>query len=279
MLVIASNITTRDKKVKGIFDEAQAAGWNPELGPALALRELARRCADAGAGAIEVNLQQYHDRPEAMEFAVSAAQRATNLQLCLSTNSERALAAGLAACRQAAIVNYVSIDGARLEGMLPLVARHGAGLVLLVSEPSAPADAREMLKKAAILVGAAGEAGIPGGDILVDPGLVHITHQDGQRHLLEVVEFLRNLPEVAPPEVKSTCWLASASAEAPARLRTVIETALLPMLVGAGLASVFMDVLRPENMRAARLVRIFENEAVYADNDVLLSRSYRQCRA
>ncbi len=111
-------------------------------------------------------------------------------------------------------------------------------MVLLVSDPAAPTDAREMLRKTAILVGAANETGIPNDDIFVDPGLIHITSELGQRHLVEIMEFLRRLPEVTEPPVKSTCWLANSSAGAPRRLRPVIETALLPMLAGAGLSSV-----------------------------------------
>ncbi len=125
-----------------------------------------------------------------------------------------------------------------------------------------------MLKKAAILIGAANAAGISNDRILVDPGLIHVTAADGQRHLAEVIEFLRALPEVIDPPVRSTVWLGNSSSGAAARLRPAIESALLPMLAGAGLSSVFMDVLRKENRRAARLIRVFNNEIVYSDGEL-----------
>lgn len=268
MFLIASNISTRIPAIERLFRRAGAAGWDPGGAAAIQLIALARDCAGAGAGAIEINLQQHHDEPAAMEFAVKAVQGACDLPLCLSSNHPLVIEAGLQACRRPPLVNFLAIDEQRLRGVLPAAAHHNAGLVLLVSDPAAPTDARDMLNKAAILVGAANAAGISNDRILVDPGLIHVTAADGQRHLAEVVEFLRALPEAIDPPVRSTCWLGSSSSGAAGRLRPAIEAALLPMLAGAGLSSVFMDVLRRDNRRAARLVRIFSNEIVYSDGEL-----------
>ncbi len=270
MFVIANNITTRDNAVNQIFRQAKAGGWVSNQQAIIRLQGLTEQCITAGADALEINVQQYHDLPEAMEFAVSAVQQATDLQLCLSTNNAQVIEAGLRICKRPPLVNYISIDEARLRNMLPLIANHGAGVVLLVSDPTAPTDAREMLQKAAILVGAVNEVGIPNDDILIDPGLIHITSDGGQRHLVEVMEFLHALPDATEPAVRSTCWLANSSAGAPWRLRPAIETTLLPMLAGAGLSSVFLDVLKRENRRTIRLMEIFNNETVYAESDLSL---------
>ncbi len=268
MLIIASNITTRDSAVNQIFRQAKAGGWGSNQQAITRLQDLTEQCITAGADALEINVQQYHDLPEAMEFAVNAVQQATDLPLCLSSNNAQVIEAGLRICKRPPLVNYISIDEVRLKKMLPLAANHRAGIILLVSHPTAPTDAREMIKKAAILVGAANEAGIPNDDILIDPGLIHITSDMGQRHLVEVIEFLRALPDATEPAVRSTCWVANCSAGAPRRLRSAIETTLLPVLAGAGLSSVFLNVLRRENRRTVRLLRIFNNEAVYSDREV-----------
>ncbi len=267
MLVIANNITTRNARVARLFRQAKATGWHPEQPPATALKELAERCAAAGANVLEVNLQQHHELPEAMEFAVTAVQQVTDRQLCLSTNNIEVLEAGLRACQRPPIVNYVSVDEARLHRVLPLTARYGAEAVLLITGPR---DAEEMLKTAAILVGAANEIGIPNDSLLVDPGLYHVSRYEGQRHLAEVMEFLRTLPEAFDPPVRSTCWIGNISAGLPKRLCPVIESSLLAMLLALGLSSAFMNVLRRENMRTVRLVRILQNRAVYSDRDLEL---------
>jgi cobalamin-dependent methionine synthase I len=125
-----------------------------------------------------------------------------------------------------------------------------------------------MLEKAAVLVGAANNVGIPNGRIFLDPGIFHITKEPGQYHLLEVMDFLRNVTEIFDPPVKTTCWLGNSSAGAPAKLRPVIETALLATLFGIGLSSVFLDILKRENQRTVHLLKIFNNQEVYADGAI-----------
>ena len=243
-------------------------GWSSQTPAAITLEELAKHCVLAGADTLEINTQQHYDIPQAMEFAVKVVQQATDHQLCLSTNNPQTLKAGLEVCQVPPIVNYISFDEMKLKEMLPLIAKHKAELVLLVSEPTSPTGARDMLHKAAILIGAANEAGIPNDRIFVDPGIIHVTRDEGQSHLVEVMEFLRLLPEATEPPVKSTCWLSNSSVGAPRRLRPVIDSTLLAMLAGVGLSSVFLDVLRPTNRQTLNLLRVFNNETVYAQSEV-----------
>ncbi len=270
MFLIASNITTRNPKLARILRQAKSDGWDAHGQSAAVIRELAQECAGRGANALAIDVQQHSDEPEAVKFVVEAVQRSTDLQLCLSSNKPDVLRAGLNICKRPPIVNYLAIEESRLREVLPAAASSGAGLVLLVSDPAAPGDAREMLQKAAILVGAANAEGIPNDRLFVDPGVIHITSELGQRHSVEVLEFLRELPRAMDPAVRSTCWLTSSSSGAPAGKRAVIETSMLYTLAGAGLSSVFMDVLRRENQRALRLVRIFQNDLVYSDGDTEL---------
>jgi cobalamin-dependent methionine synthase I len=270
MLFIANNISTRNMKVERIFRQAKEKRWKGCQEESDALRATVGQCINAGADILEINVQQRYDLPEAMDFAVSAIQEVTERQLCLSTNSAAALKAGLDVCQRPPIANYLSFDIVRLKDMLPPIAGKSACVILLVSDPTSPVDAREMVQRAAVLIGSVNEAGISNENIFVDPGLIHTTSDAGQHHLKEVMDFLRTLPEVADPQVKSTCWLANCSAGAPRWLRPTIETALLPMLSGAGISSVFLDVLQRDNRQAMRLIKIFNNEMVYADSELEL---------
>jgi len=270
MFVIANNINTRNAKVSSEFQQLKAKDLKSESSPALVIQEIARQCMAVGADMLEIDIQQHHDRAEVMELAVNAVQQVTDCQLCLSTNNADAVEAGLRACKRPPLVNFVSISGPKLSEMLPLIAKHKAGVILLVTDPTMPGDAQEMLKKAAIMVGAANEMGIPNDLILIDPGLFHVTSEMGQHHLVEVMELLRALPDAFDPPVRSTCWVSNVSAGAPEKVRPAIDGALLAMLYGLGLSSIFLDVLRRENMRMVRLVKILKNEALYSDSDVEL---------
>ena len=270
MFIIAGNITTRNPQIARIFRQRTTGGENAEGDTYKAVQNLAVSCAKAGANAIEINLQQHFDNPADMEFAIRAVQQATELQLCLSCNKAETLEEGLKICRRPPIVNYVTIDTERLKELLPLAVKYKTEVVLLVSDSADPGDARQMLERAAILVGAVNGEGIPNERILIDPGIFHITKEPGQRHLAEILELLRALPETFDPPIRTTCWIGNSSAGAPAALRPVIENTLLAMLSGAGLSSVFMDILKPASRRTIRLLKIFKNEEVYADGELTL---------
>ncbi len=271
MFVIASNITTRDPQVFRIFRHRNSGCEKGETNAYLAIQGLVESCVKAGSDSLEINLQQHFDNPEDMEFAVKAVQQVTDHQLCLSCNKADTLEAGLKTCERSPIVNYVTVDTSRLKKILPLAVKYKTEVVLVVSDPAVPGDARQMLERAAILVGAVNGEGIPNERIILDPGIFHITKEPGQHHLADIMEFLRAVPETFEPPVRTTCWISNSSAGAPPRLRPVIENTLLALLSGAGLSSVFIDVLRRENRRTIRLMKIFNNEEIYADGDLSLS--------
>jgi cobalamin-dependent methionine synthase I len=270
MLIIANNITSRNPRVAAILREGTHTKHDPAAAECPDLRNIAESCLHAGADVLEINLQQHLDRPEVMQMAVQVVQGVTDHQLCLSSNNNSVIEAGLKQCSRPPIINPLSQDTAHLQEVLPMAVRSGADLILMISNPAGPGDAPQMLEKAALMVKAANEAGLPNERLILDPGIFHITQEQGQRHLAETFEVLRTIAETFEPSVRTTCWLANGSAGAPARLRPLIDAALLAVLSGVGLSTVFLDVLRKENQRTLRLLKMFRNEIIYAD-DALLS--------
>jgi cobalamin-dependent methionine synthase I len=266
MFVIANNISTRYPNIDEIFQQLKENDWQIYGEPAKNLQNIVKECVTAGADALEINLQQRYDRPEAMLAAVNIIQQVTDRPLCLSSHRAETLHTGIDICKTPPIVNYVSVDETELREILPVIAQHRAQVVLLVSDPSRLTDAQEMLDKAVILIGAANEVGITIERIFVDPGLVHINSDLGLRHLTAVKHFLRASGDTLPAAVKTTCWISNISSGVPIRLRNDIEVTLLPMLAGLGLHSVFLNILERKNMRTVRLINIFNNELVYADS-------------
>lgn len=274
MLVIASNITTRNRKVADALRPrtaeifSQKAVVRIKKGRSDYLQELAKQCVAAGANILDINLQQKYDQPEVMKFAVETVQDAVECQLCLSSRKAETLKEGLRACRKPPIVNYVSLDRERLEETLPIAARYGAEVILLIADPVAPSSVDEILKTASVMVGAANEAGIPNSKIFVDPGVLHVTSDIGQSYAKRLLELLPALSEAFDPPIRTTCWINNVSAGAPRRLRSVINNTFLAMLAGVGLSSAFVDVLDKETMRTIRLIKILKDEAIYSDRDV-----------
>jgi 5-methyltetrahydrofolate corrinoid/iron sulfur protein methyltransferase len=276
MLAIASNITTRNRVVSKTLKLRPAESISQKAADRVKkeridfLQELASDCIEAGADILDINLQQRYDEPEIMKFAVETVQGAVDCQLCLSSNRADTLEAGLRACKRPAIVNYVSLDSEKLKNILPLIARYKAEVILVVSSPTALNSTEDILKAAAVLVGAANESGISNKRIIIDPGVLHVTSDAGQRHAKTLLELLPAFSEIFDPPIRTTAWINNVSAGAPRRLRPVINNAFLAMLSGVGLSSVFVDALDRGTMRTVRLIRILRDDAIYSDRDVEL---------
>jgi cobalamin-dependent methionine synthase I len=276
MLVIASNITTRNRKVAEALKPRTAEFISHKAEERIKkertdfLQELAKECVEAGADVLEINLQQRYDEPDIMKFAVETIQNAVDCQLCLSSRNAETLKAGLRACRRPPIVNYVSLSTERLEETLSITARYGAEVILLIADPVSSASLEDILKSASVVVGTANESGIPSKQIIVDPGVLHVTSDIGQRYTKTLLELLPALWEAFDPPVRTTCWINNVSAGAPRRLRTAINNTFLAMLAGVGLSSVFVDALNKETMRTIRLIRTLKDESIYSDRDAEL---------
>lgn len=260
MLVIASNITSRNDRVASAM-KSREAGY---------LQGLAQQCLHAGANILEINLQGKHDRPDVMEFSVQALQKVTSAPLCLSTNNVESLEAGLKSCRNGAIVNYIAQEELRLQKMLPLAARHNAQVILFLASLNPAIEGEEAFKLASVLAGAANEAGITNDRIFIDPGIVHINTTEGQRRVQVFRELLPSLDESFEPPLQTTCWIGNASSSLPRRLRLAINSALLAMLAGLGLSSAFINVLERETMRTVRMIKIMKGDLLYADREIEL---------
>jgi cobalamin-dependent methionine synthase I len=276
MLAIANNITTRNRRVSEALKLRPAESFSQKVADRFIkeridfLQELARDCLKAGADILDINLQQRHDGPEMMKFAVETIQRAVDCQLCLSSNRADTLEAGLRACKRPPIVNYVSLDEQKLKEVLPLVARYKAEVILNVSSPTALNSTEDILKSAAVLVGAVNESGISNKHIFIDPGVLHVTSDVGQRHTKTLLELIPAFSEIFNPPIRTTSWINNVSAGAPRRLRSAINNTFLAVLAGAGLYSAFVDALNRETMRTVRLIRILRDDAIYSDRDAEL---------
>ena len=274
MLAIANNITTRNRRVSEALKLRPAESISPKVADRIKkervdfLQELASDCIEAGADILDINLQQRYDEPEIMKFAVETVQGAVNCQLCLSSNRVDTLESGLRACKRPPIVNYVSLDSEKLKDILPLIARYKAEVILVVSSPTALNSTEDILKAAAVLVGAANESGISNKRIILDPGVLHVTSDAGQRHAKTLLELLPAFSEIFDPPIRTTSWINNVSAGAPRRLRPVINNTFLALLAGVGLSSAFVDALNSGTMRTVRLIRILRDDAIYSDRDV-----------
>jgi 5-methyltetrahydrofolate--homocysteine methyltransferase len=88
----------------------------------------------AGAHALDVNAGvPLADEAALLAETVRRVQAVVDVPLCLDSSVVAALEAALAVCEGKPLVNSVTAEIHRLEQVLPLVARHGAAVIGLVS--------------------------------------------------------------------------------------------------------------------------------------------------
>lgn len=246
MIIVADNLQIIHNAIAG----AVATG-DPEP-----IRALVRQCAGAGADAIDINSGPLGRRPEkAMAFLVAAVESATDLPLVIDSANPKALAAGLDAATRPAVLNGFSLEPVKIQKILPLAARTRADIVgyLLGRDGHVPLGADERLTTAVELFQTYVEAGCDPARLIIDPVVVPVTWQEGHRQAGEVLDVIRQLPDLLGYPVRTMVGLSNLTTgvSIPAR-RGILERAYLPMLAAAGLDMVLMNVLRSQSVQTAR---------------------------
>ncbi len=262
-------------------------GTRPEVADAILRRDadrvryLARSQVAAGADYLDLNAGTGPDRePDDLAWLVETVGSAADCRLCLDSANPLALEAGIRAAPGRVLLNSVSGERARIEGVLPLARTHGTELVLLALDDGGisptPEDRLAVIER---LVGLARGAGLPDDALYVDP-LVTTVATDPQAAAV-ALETLRRV-RAALPGVHLTCGLSNVSFGLPGR--TWVNRAFLAMAVAAGLDSAILDPCEPglaAILRAAELVQGLDpdcrryNEAARAGGAPAVSRALR----
>ncbi|MBI9082500.1 MAG: dihydropteroate synthase [Desulfobacterales bacterium] len=258
MVIVADNLQIIRNTISG----AVATG-NPEP-----IRALVRQCAAAGADAIDINSGPLGRSPErSMAFLVATVESATDLPLMIDSANPVALAAGLAAATRPAILNGFSLEPAKVEKILPLAARTGSDIVgyLLGRDGHVPMSADERMAVAVELFQTYMDAGCDPARLILDPVVVPVTWQEGHRQAVEVLDVIRQLPDLLGYPVRTIVGLSNLTTgvSIPDR-RGILERAYLPMLASAGLDMVLMNVLCPESIRIARACRMLLSNHIFS---------------
>jgi 5-methyltetrahydrofolate corrinoid/iron sulfur protein methyltransferase len=246
MIIAADNLRITQPAIARAVDRSDPAP----------IRQMALSCRDAGAQAIDINSGPLSRDPAArMTFLVRTVQEAVDLPLILDTTNPDAMAAGLAACKQRALINGVSLEKRRLERILPLARQYDADVIgyLLRPDGHVPPDAAGRMEAAVALFNACERAGIAPERLIVDPVVAPLVWQDGNRQNMAVLEVIRTLPDLLGFPVRAIAGLSNLTAGAPnAAARRRYQSAFLPMLAAAGLDMILMNVLDSSIMQVAK---------------------------
>jgi 5-methyltetrahydrofolate corrinoid/iron sulfur protein methyltransferase len=177
-----------------------------------------------------------------MEWIVKTVQEVTDLPLFLDTSNVDAIEAGLKVYQPKkgkAIINSIMARPERMEALIPLAGKYGAGMVALLWGPEGmPRDTDERAMFLAELYMAATEAGVAPEDIYVDPIITPVNvQQDQLPHCMGLYQAQEDLA----PGCRSTNGLSNVSNGAPEHLRPILNQTFLMMLIHCGVQGAIVD--------------------------------------
>jgi 5-methyltetrahydrofolate--homocysteine methyltransferase len=230
MLIIGEKINGTLKKTAAAIAARDAAF----------IQDLARRQVEAGAGYLDINAGTPAGRePDDLVWLIDTVQAVVDLPFCLDSANPAALKAGMNRVKRTPMVNSISGEASRLEGILPLVAERGCPVIaLLLDDQGIPADVEGRLSIGRRLLERTRRASVKDEKVYIDPLAMAIsTKTKGGMIAVETMRALRS----EYPEVKFSIGLSNISFGLPAR--SLINQAFLAQALAAGLDAAIIDPL------------------------------------
>ncbi len=252
MIVIGEKINGTRKRVK----EAIAAK------DADFIKDLALRQVNAGVDFLDVNAGTAPEKePDDMIWLINTVQEVTDAVLCLDSANPEALKAGFTVVKKTPMINSLSGEKIRVDGVLPLACEHQTELIVLTCDDDGiPTTVEKRMEILDRLIGMTREGGLADSKLHIDP-LVGTISTDTESGNIAFESMRRILEKY--PEVHITGGLSNISFGLPAR--STVNQAFAVLAIAAGMDSAIVD---PENIDLKSII--------YAA-DVVLGRD-RFCR-
>jgi len=203
------------------------------------IRELAKSQSEAGSAFLDVNAGTAPEREaEDMAWLVTTIQEACDTPLCLDSANPTALRAGLDLVKRPPLINSISGEKPRIEGVLPLALEYKTSLIMLAldDETGIPNTSDGRMRIVDRLVGLALGGGLAEERLYIDPLVTAIsTGTDSALITLDTIRRIRS----GYPKCHITSGLSNISFGMP--LRHMINRTFMAMAVQAGLDSAIAD--------------------------------------
>lgn len=228
MIIVGEKINTSRKSI------AKAV----ETGDAAFIVRVAQEQASAGANFIDVNAGTFLEKEvDYLPWLVETVQSALDIPLCLDSPNPEALVKALECHKGEAMINSISLEEDRFQGLLPLVTSRPCKVVALcMARTSMPTTADERIAVASELIERLTKAGIALNDIYVDPLVqpVSVDVRMGSAILKAIAGIMEEFPGV-----NTICGLSNISFGLPAR--RLVNRTFLTLALAHGLSAAIVD--------------------------------------
>ncbi len=254
-------------------------GTKKDVGKAIAERDgesiqnLARKQTEAGADWLDINAgtDPGHEA-EDLAWLIETAQQASDLPLCLDSPNPKALEVAIKAVSRTPMINSITPEPYRLEGILPLVVEHDCKVVALAMDDKGgvPENVGDRLRNIRTLLEKTRRSGIPDVDVYVDPLLMPVgVNTENARIGIKTIEHVHN----EFPDVHISVGLSNISFGLPGR--SLLNSTFLTLALGAGLDCAIMDPLDHELMGAVLATQVMLGKDRFCRN---YTTSFKQGR-
>lgn len=228
MLIIAERINASRKYIAQAISSENVAFIQDE----------AKAQDQAGADYIDVNAGTFvGEEADKLKWVIEAVQEVTEKPLCIDSPDPEVIKAMVPLVKKTPMINSITLEPDRLEGIIPLVAENKTKVIALCQSEDAMADtADDKVKMAEQLVEKVTAAEIPLDDLYIDP-LVYPLSTNTQSAIatLEAIERIMK----GFPGVHTTCGLTNVSHGLPSR--KLVNRTFLVSAITRGLDSAIMD--------------------------------------
>ena len=203
------------------------------------IRDLALRQFQSGASYIDLNAGGLPERePEDMAWLVETVQEAVpDATLCLDSPNHKALRIGIEKAAKTPMLNSLSGEQFRVDGVLPLAREFGTDLIVLpMDDNGIPRTGDGRLAVVRRLIEMTRNAGLSDEKLYVDPLVMAIS--TGTENGNITLETCRKIKEEFPG-VHLTCGLSNISFGMP--LRSILNQAFLVLAMQAGMDSAIVN--------------------------------------
>lgn len=228
MLIIAERINTSRKYISQAIESENVSFIQDE----------AKAQDRAGADYIDVNAGTFVDEEaERLKWVIEVVQQVTDKPLCIDSPDPAVIRALTPLANKTPMINSITLEPERLEGILPVVKEFGTKVIgLCQSEDSMAETFEDKIAIAEQLVEQVTGVGIPLEDLYIDPLVYPLSTNP-----LSAVATLQAIKEIMTrfPGVHTTCGLTNVSYGLPAR--KVVNRAFLVSAIAHGLDSAILD--------------------------------------
>lgn len=218
------------------------------------VQEMAVKQCEAGADYLDVNTAM-GDEVQDMEWIVRTVQEVVDVPLCIDSTDAKTIEKGLKVHKGKAMINSITMEKYRLEGILPLIRDNDCSVVALtVDDEGIPKTVEDRLSIAGELVEVIEQNNVALEDIYIDPLVLPVAVKTDN-----ALKFFQSLNEIKKRyQVKTISGLSNVSHSLPKR--KVINRYFLAICMSLGMDAAIMDPMDAKIMTGVLATNLLLNQ-------------------